>query len=132
MAGPDGETELPSGLETTLGEDALGDIGAEHTLTVQAQVGTGDADETYSFELPIEYAPPVLPGRDSPPRDLDDDGLYEDIDGDGEFTIFDVQALFGNLDADAVQQHPTLYNFNDGNPEEVSIFDVQGLFTELS
>jgi len=60
------------------------------------------------------------------------DGLLNDVDGDGEFDIFDVQALFNNLDSDAVQNNPAAFNFNgDENPSEVTIFDVQGLFELL-
>jgi hypothetical protein len=73
-----------------------------------------------------------LPGFDNPPKDIDDDGLYEDVDGDGEFDIFDVQALFDGLDSVPVQNNPAAFNFNDDdNPDEVTIFDVQGLFELL-
>ena len=76
---------------------------------------------------------PPLPGFENAPQDLDNDTLYEDIDGDGEFTIFDVQALFEGLDSDSVQSHLGAFNFNDDeNPQEVTIFDVQGLFEQLS
>jgi hypothetical protein len=82
----------------------------------------------------VESPLPPLPGvaDPSPPNDLDGDGLYEDTDGDGEFDIFDVQALFGNLSTDAVQNHPEAYNFNDDpDPGDVRIFDVQALFDRL-
>jgi len=75
---------------------------------------------------------PALPGFENSPKDLDNDTLYEDIDGDGSFDIFDVQALFNGLENDAVQNNPEAFNFNeDDNPEEVTIFDVQGLFEQL-
>jgi PKD repeat protein len=73
-----------------------------------------------------------LPGYDNPPRDLDGDGLFEDVDGDGEFTIFDVQAFFLNFEDETVQSNPAAFNFTEEDPEEVSIFDVQALFTKLS
>ena len=74
----------------------------------------------------------ALPGYDTPPQDIDGDGLYEDIDGNGSFDIFDVQALFNGLESDPVQNNPEAFNFNDDdNPDDVSIFDVQGLFELL-
>lgn len=82
------------------------------------------------FELP--EGPPRLPGYDNPPQDLTEDGLFEDIDGDGEFDIFEVQALFNGLDSDAVQNHPTAFNFSQADdPEQVTTFDVQALFNRL-
>lgn len=41
---------------------------------------------------PEPAIPPIV--GDNPPRDLNDDGLYEDVTGDGQFTVGDVQALF--------------------------------------
>jgi hypothetical protein len=132
LSGSEDEAELPEGSETVLGEDALGDAGESYTLEVQTQVGTGESSETYSFNFSIEYTPPVLPGRENPPIDTDGDGRYEDLDGDGDFTIFDVQALFNNLDEKEVQQYADAYNFNgDEEPDGVTIFDVQGLFNKL-
>ena len=85
------------------------------------------------WEDQLEVEPPALPGAEQPPQDLNGDGLYEDIDGDGEFTIFDVQALFNNLESPIVQSLPGAFNFNeDENPTEVTIFDVQGLFNRLA
>jgi PKD repeat protein len=76
---------------------------------------------------------PALPGYENPPRDLDGDGLYEDIDGSGEFDIFDVQALFNTLTSDAVQNNPEAFTFSDdSDSDEVTILDVQGLFDDLA
>ncbi len=81
--------------------------------------------------LVVGVAPPVV--ADSRPRDLDGDGLFEDVDGDGSFTIFDVQEFFIRFESDIVQSDPVAFNFDDSNaPEEVTIFDVQGLFDRLA
>ncbi len=55
---------------------------------------------------PPQFGLPSLPGRQSPPKDLDGDGNHEDILGDGEVDIFDTQALFNSLDSPAVQENP--------------------------
>ena len=73
---------------------------------------------------------PAIAG-DRPPKDLDRDGLYENVRGDGEADIFDVQALFANLDNEALQNNAALFNFQGENPDEVTIFDVQTLFNDL-
>lgn len=97
----------------------------EYTYTV---VTEGDEQ---SGTLTIVGGPDPIVG-DAPPQDLTGDGLYEDIDGDGEFTIFDVQMLFNNLDTDSVQEYPEAFNFaGDDDPDEVTIFDVQALFGQL-
>lgn len=81
---------------------------------------TGDGD-----------GPPPVVGND-PPRDLDGDGLYEDIDGDGEFTFTDVQQFFQNRNADVVQNNAEFFNFDNREPADVSIGDVQALFQLFS
>jgi subtilisin family serine protease len=78
----------------------------------------------------LSVSPPPL--ADDPPRDLDGDGLYEDVRGDGNLTILDVQSLFNNLDTPDLQEYATLYSFSEDDPQEVSILDVQGLFNRLS
>jgi hypothetical protein len=47
-------------------------------------------------------------------RDLDDDGLYEDVTGDTETTHGDVNALFEHRNADGVRNNPEKFDF-DGN-----------------
>jgi len=78
--------------------------------------------------VPIE--PPAVIG-DNTPTDPDGDGRVEDIRGDGEFDAADVQALFDNLDNPAVQRNAENYNFSGGSSEEVTVFDVQSLFSKL-
>jgi hypothetical protein len=66
---------------------------------------------------------------DNPAGDTDGDGQYEDITGDDEFDIVDVQALFANLDDDAVVDNPGKFDFNDDGA--VTVADVQALYAEL-
>jgi len=123
---------------TTVTLNASASTTVEFTPTLPEQTGTfihgvftADDSQTAHIVL-IEPCPLSLPGSENPPQDLDEDGLCEDTDGDGEFDIFDVQALFNDLDSDAVQNNPEAFNFNgDNNPDGVSIFDVQGLFNDL-
>lgn len=96
---------------------------------------SGPGIPTFEDEIgPVleEIAPPALPGFENTPRDPDGDGLYEDIDGDGEVTIFDVQALFSNLDSPVVQNNSRVFNFSGSDESTVSIVDVQALFDELN
>lgn len=86
-------------------------------------------DELQELDAELVTLPPIV--GDTPPRDPDGDGLYEDIDGDGTVDIFDVQALFTNLQSDAVQEYAEFYNFAGDDDEEVTIFDVQALFVRL-
>lgn len=72
---------------------------------------------------------PDVTGDGNPARDLDGDGRFEDVNGDGDFTAVDVQALFANLDSDAVQNNVERFDFNgDG---DVDVTDVQALFARL-
>jgi outer membrane protein assembly factor BamB len=74
-----------------------------------------------------ESLPSVL---SNPVTDPDNDGLYEDINGDGAYSIADIQALFANLNSDAVQQNADIFDFNEDG--DVSISDVQALFAQLN
>ena len=84
------------------------------------------------YALEAADATPTAPdvtGDGNPATDPDGDGLFEDVNGDGSFSVVDVQALFANLDSDAVQDNPELFDFNgDG---EVDVTDVQALFAAL-
>ena len=96
---------------------ALGDEGGNN----YAITGTNGASITVTEVTVGDFADPVT--------DTDGDGEYEDINGDGEFDIVDVQALFANLDDDAVQNNVGTFDFNDDG--SVNIVDVQALFFEL-
>lgn len=104
------------------------------------RVGYSDS----SPESPIEYTtqteqgseiselqiPEVdVTGNGEPAKDTNGDGLLNDVDGDGDYNIFDVQALFKNIESPQVQENSQFFDFNqDGS---VNIFDVQELFNEL-
>jgi len=83
----------------------------------------GDDEVDAATESTTELRRPSALVDDALPRDLDGDGRYEDINGDGEFTIQDVQLFF--------QNNPRFYNFNDSDPADVTIGDVQALFLDL-
>ena len=114
-------SDYPSKVELPLVPDA------DAPESTHPDCGDVRSQPCRSVEIPI---PPVVDGGHSP-RDLDGDGLFEDVNGDGEFTIADVQALFENLESDAVQQHADRFNFSETGDDRVTIFDVQALFTRL-
>ncbi|ERH09570.1 MAG: hypothetical protein J07HX64_01329 [halophilic archaeon J07HX64] len=93
------------------------------TATVTAATTT-----TPDIEMPVPDLPPVV--GESPPLDLNGGGLHRDIYGDGQFDIFDVQALFDDLDSQVVQDNSDRFDFS-GNGGPVTIFDVQALFGDL-
>jgi hypothetical protein len=111
------------------------DPGQEFTV---AYTATLDAVE-YQKQTTTTYRPPPLPGYDTPPQDLDGDGLFEDLTGTGSTAgdapgIADVVALFENLESDEVQSYPALYRFNapeTDDPDRVGIGDVVALFEQV-
>jgi hypothetical protein len=104
-------------------EELVTGLVSEIIDALRTEIDAGSAD------LPPEL-PPVV--NDTPPKDHDGDGLYEAVRGEDQVTILDVQALFNELESDAVQNHATAFNFSGGDETEVTILDVQGLFNELS
>ena len=47
------------------------------------------------------------------PRDLDSDGLYEDINGDGKLTLDDLYLFGFGIDSEAVQENSQAFDFNN-------------------
>ena len=125
----DAAEEITLGTITLAGEDA-----GETGLVTDGAVVIPTTGEPYTVAVEENAAlsvelPPVVGDRS--PADLNDDGLFEDITGNGQLQIDDVQALFENRTADAVQEFAEFYNFSGLDEEEVTIFDVQALFNRL-
>jgi len=90
-------------------------------------VGYGRGE--YGSGLYGDVGPPSLQPYDSRPTDPDTDGRFEDVDGSGSFDIFDVQALFNELESEEVQRYAPFFDYDESG--SVDIFDVQALFNEL-
>lgn len=116
-------TELAVGENETVVFEAVTD--ALELGSYDVTVSTGDV--ALSGSLSVN---PDVTGDGQPARDTTGDGLLNDINGDGEFTIADVQALFTNLNTPVVQENYELFRFAGVETERVSVFDVQGLFTQ--
>ena len=71
----------------------------------------------------------VIGGNNATAMDTTGDGLLNDVLGTGSFNIFDVQALFNNRDQLTGSGNATYFNFSGGSADEVTIFDVQALFS---
>ena len=120
-----------TGLDTN---EMQGEAAAENMETLDFEaIWTVQTDpDDYPALIALEETPQPPPiGGGGPPQDLNGDGLHEDVRGDDEFTILDVQALFDNLDSDAVQNNAAAFDFSGLDPDEVTIFDVQALFNRL-
>lgn len=108
-------------------EEANGSVTPERTeeiLTETARPVTGDepnnrtgyglVDATAAVEMAA--GPSIEPIDGTTPRDLDDDGRYEDLNADGELTDEDVQIFFEHQHTDVVRNHTDAYDFS-GNGE---------------
>lgn len=85
-----------------------------------------------------DLLPDQLPSGRDVPRDLDNDGLFEDTAGTGTFDIFDVQTLFLDHKSQTAATDAWAYNFSNKDPDpdtgdipDPGIFDVQALFNQL-
>jgi len=67
---------------------------------------------------------------DSPPSDIDGDGLLEDVDGDSNGTISDVFTYFENRDGDRIRSNPGQFDF-DGDGQSGTAGDVFALYRKL-
>jgi len=102
-----------------------------YEVTLQITDSNGGTDTvTKTISVEDSELPPIT--GENPPQDLNGDGLYRDINGDGQFGISDVQIFFQNFNSDAVQNNPEAFNFDQSEPLEVTISDVQALFLDLT
>lgn len=62
--------------------------------------------------VPEATGPQPIPPATSAPRDLNEDGLFEDINGDGVLNSDDVALLLSNLNSAAVQADRAFFDFN--------------------
>lgn len=113
--------------------NAVLEVDEPGAVTIEALGGelSDQDDSKYTLtlndrDLSVQEIPPIE--GDLPPQDTTGDGLYDDIDGDGKLGIFDVQALFQNLDSPEVQSNAAFFDFDNSGGDKISVFDVQGLF----
>jgi len=142
---PESDDEIPAG-NVSVSDNNL-DLGAGETESVtlsldvpdelepgtytgDVEVATSGQSRAIALTVDVSAGPPAIVGTD-PPQDLDGDGLYEDINGDGQFTVADVQVFFQNRGSPAVQNNPEFFNFDETDPPEVSVGDVQALFQDF-
>jgi hypothetical protein len=118
-------------------DTAQAQVGADSTATVSLQaddLAFGNASVAVAGLAPTEVTVegPDLTGNGKPAADTTGDGKLNDVNGDGEYNALDVQALFSALDDNdpALQPNFELFNFQGSN-NEVTILDVQRLFTQL-
>jgi hypothetical protein len=129
----DGTAESVASKEVTIG--ANGQTQVSFDVQVPADASFGDRE--YSVETAadgaggtVEVTPPDVNGDGILPGDPDGDGLFEDANGDGSVDTGDAQALFGNRESDAVQDHAGAFDFNgDG---DVNVGDAQALFKKVT
>ena len=80
-------------------------------------------------QVPVKVKLASIGRATKPPRDLNGDGLYEDINGDGELTQEDAFIFAFNLDAKYIRESRELFDFNwDG---KVSFGDATALVEEI-
>ncbi|ACL17372.1 dockerin type I domain-containing protein [Methanosphaerula palustris] len=70
-----------------------------------------------------------LPSSDTPPHDLDQDGLYEDVNGDGVFNFNDVIQYFNQIDWISDNEPTVAFDFNRNG--RVDFGDIVTLFNIL-
>ena len=127
--------------------ELTGDIGQGSDVTISSEPITDDYGPQVSPVMSwldpyptkmlgkstIDILAPDVTGDGNRAADTTGDGLLNDVNGDGKFNVGDVQALNDNLNSDAVQSNPELFNFNEEhNPEEVTMLDVQALFNMIN
>ena len=71
-----------------------------------------------------------LPGFSAPPRDLNGDGLHEDLNGNGRLDFNDIIVFFNNMDWISTNQPVTAFDFNKNG--RIDFADVVKLFEMIA
>lgn len=111
-------TKLPPGKYNAV---AILDYGAENRI-----------GKSISFEVePLDLK--SIGSSPSPPQDIDDDGLYEDIDGNGKLEQVDALVFSFNYDSPAVQDNARAFDFNlDGTVDMADANELMRMAEESS
>ena len=92
-----------------------------------------DSIEPLVFKVEYEVVPDgtelVFSGMNGPARDLDGDGLLEDINGNGRFDFHDITTFFDNLTSDLVRSNSQAFDFDQNG--RVDMGDPTELFAML-
>ena len=99
-----------------------------YVVTVSISDDNGDFG-TDTLQVDVTKVYPVLPGLTDPARDLNGDGLAEDINGNGRLDFDDIVKLFQNINSQAVTDNSSDFDFN-GNGF-VDMDDIVQLFMML-
>ncbi|WP_226013582.1 hypothetical protein [Halomicrobium salinisoli] len=67
--------------------------------------------------------------EDSTPRDIDNDGDYQDLNGNGEKDFADVVTYFDHMNDPAMTDHADAYDYNDNG--EIDFADLVALFNQI-
>ncbi|AKB32998.1 cell surface protein [Methanosarcina siciliae HI350] len=101
----------------SVGVDRLDDDSGN---VIEPEFLTGTIEVTFLSSLPDqEYAP----------KDLDGDGLYEDLTGNGEFSFVDIVAYFHNMDW--VEENMPVEYFDFNGNERIDFDDVVDMFAMI-
>jgi len=93
-------------------------------LTVTGAAGTDYLEKAAYVQVGPSLGP--LPGYTTMPRDLNNDGLYEDLTGNGKSNYVDLQQFFTSMDWIAQNEPTHPFDFSGNN--KIGYTDLQKLF----
>ena len=96
----------------------------DRSLGIINQAGSGN-----TYDLNWEGGATIIPGGAAAPRDLDDDGMYEDVNGNGREDFADVVLYFNQMTWIAANEPIAAFDYN-GNGR-IDFADVVWLFNHL-
>ena len=77
------------------------------------------------MNITVKVIPP-FPGCTNSPKDLDHDGLYEDVNGDGMLNFDDVVAYYDNIEV--VKENALIAFFDFNNDSLIDVYDIVKLY----
>ncbi len=133
-------TGTPTGWSWNFGDN--GTSGQQHPVHVYTAPGTynvtlsvrnawGAMNLTRTAYVTVAFSRPLtpFPGQASMPRDLDGDGLYEDVNGNGRQDFADVVLFFNNLEWCGASEPVEAFDINRNG--RIDFADVVALFNRI-
>jgi acyl-CoA hydrolase len=118
------EVTLAGGESTTVSLSWTATERGTHAVSV-GSADTQDKTAVWVGANESDLGPPAVVGE-TPPQDLDGDGVYRDLNGDGTFTLADVQLLVEYRTTFVAQDHAEFFDADgDGS---LTLADVRALY----
>lgn len=117
------------GIAESVGHNASWSYDEVGTYTIAMYATDGKTERVVVTNVTVNAG--VAPVVNASPRDIDSDGLYEDVNGDGQANVLDVLDYYEYRTDDTIRKQVDAFDF-DGDGSAGTVFDAIELYDLIS